>query len=202
MSVYPNLLKVQSMDAVGEIYEHTKVVNTDLITAAKKFCVEAHKGQLRKYTKDPYYLHPFVVADMASKVLTEDWQYVVALLHDVVEDTSITYQDIRDAFGHNVMEGVMWLTDDEEGNRATRKQLACERIWKAPAYIQNIKCCDILHNCESIYKYDPKFGVAFQKECMKMLIGMTKADKDLLEHVKFIVEDDRWKMEAKEKGLL
>src|SRR5690606_38890864 len=82
-------------------------------------------GQKRKYTGEPYILHPMSVAGIvATTPFATKTMIAAALLHDVVEDTTYTLKDIEDRFGKEVARLVDWLTDlstPADGNRAKRK---------------------------------------------------------------------------------
>ena len=101
-----------------------------------KFATMAHGDQKRKYTGEPYIVHPIAVSEIVKTVPHTDEMIAAALLHDVVEDTPFTIDDINDRFGNKVAELVSWLTDvsrPEDGNRKTRKSLDREHIVEAPA---------------------------------------------------------------------
>jgi len=101
---------------------------TDLIGRARQFASDAHRnvGQLRKYSGQPYEEHLRSVAEMVSAVADDPEMIAAAWLHDVVEDTPTTIEDIERAFGPGLRELVDALTDvsrPHEGNRAARKAL-------------------------------------------------------------------------------
>ena len=86
------------------------MIYTDLTKKAIKLCFEAHAGQLDK-SGLPYVLHPLHLAEQ----MDDEDSTIVALLHDVVEDTRITFDDIHPmGFGPDVIEALMCLTHDEE----------------------------------------------------------------------------------------
>ena len=100
----------------------------DIIEKARVFATAAHASaaQLRKYTMEPYIVHPREVAGIVSQHGGSDAQVAAAWLHDVVEDTGVTIEIIKAEFGEEVADLVGWLTDvsrPEQGNRATRKAI-------------------------------------------------------------------------------
>src|SRR5882672_10206982 len=110
-----------------EIFEPIPSGN-DLIAAARAFAGEAHGGinHLRKYTKDPYIVHPEEVAGIVASRPHTPEMIAAALLHDTVEDTPVTINDIRQRFGPVVAGLVDDLTDvsnPTDGNRVTRKTM-------------------------------------------------------------------------------
>lgn len=80
-------------------------MDLERIELAKALCRYAHRGQTDK-AGAPYYLHPFAVSE---KVQDEDGK-IVALLHDVIEDTGIRIDTIQDLFGPEVSEAVLSVT--------------------------------------------------------------------------------------------
>ena len=143
------------------------------------FASKAHAGQVRKYTGEPYITHPLAVAEMvADYMVGDEWTTQerdiaidCAVLHDVVEDTDVTIEDIEREFGKERAKGVWFLSDPPNfvGNRKLRKKLTRDRLKLAPAYIKLVKSFDIKHNADSIKKYDPKFYVVFEKETTELL---------------------------------
>ena len=148
-----------------------------------KFATMAHGDQKRKYTGEPYIVHPIAVSEIVKTVPHTDEMIAAALLHDVVEDTPFTIDDINDRFGNKVAELVSWLTDvsrPEDGNRKTRKSLDREHIVEAPAEAQTIKLADLIHNTASIEKHDPSFYKVYKQEKIALLDVLTKGDRSLM----------------------
>ena len=148
-----------------------------------KFATAAHGDQKRKYTNDPYIVHPIAVAEIVKTVPHTDEMIAAALLHDVVEDTPITIDDIKNKFGDKVADLVGWLTDisrPEDGNRKTRKAIDRDHSARAPAEAQTIKVADLIHNTQSIEKYDPNFWKVYKEEKIKLLSVLTEADQTLV----------------------
>jgi (p)ppGpp synthase/HD superfamily hydrolase len=147
-----------------------------------KFATKAHGDQKRKYTNDPYIVHPIAVSEIVKTVAHTDEMVAAALLHDVVEDTDVTLDQIKDKFGSKVAELVGWLTDisrPEDGNRKTRKTLDREHSAEAPADAQTIKLADLIHNTKSIAKHDPHFWKVYKQEKIALLGVLTKGDSAL-----------------------
>lgn len=142
------------------------------IAHAIHFATAAHKGQERKYSDEPYIVHPISVAKKVTNfsLSKNDMQLaiIVALLHDVVEDTDKTHEDILNNFGYSVSTGVWFLTDiygpHPELNRELRKQGEASRLVHAPDFVKLVKWCDIVDNSISIEKSDPEFYEVFNRE--------------------------------------
>jgi len=149
---------------------------------ALKFATKMHEGQVRKYTGEEYITHPVAVADIVEIYLDkkgyseEDITMAiqVALLHDTVEDTVATMEDIEEKFGAEIAKGVWFLTKTPNyvGNRKFRKELCEARLREAPEIIRILKTADMFHNSLSIEEHDPKFWNLFKEETVSLLIGM------------------------------
>ena len=157
-----------------------------LVRDAQVFAGAAHRAvkQLRKYTNEPYIVHPAEVASIVAQVpeATEE-MIAAAWLHDVVEDTGVTNDEIHLYFGADVAKLVFWLTDaskPEDGNRATRKAIDREHIAKAPAEAQTIKLADLISNTKSIVAHDEKFAKIYLEEKRLLLDVMTKGNAALM----------------------
>jgi GTP diphosphokinase / guanosine-3',5'-bis(diphosphate) 3'-diphosphatase len=89
----------QLLNLCHENLDHT---DDDLITRAFKLCYVSHKGESRA-SGDPFYQHPVEVAKIVASDLTiDDESVAAALLHDTVEDTTVTLGDIQKLFGETV----------------------------------------------------------------------------------------------------
>lgn len=163
---------------------------------------DAHKEQKRKYTNAPYADHLAEVAGIVATVTDFDsigaeCLIATAWLHDIVEDCGFTtallwnalsQEGIPAAHIDQVVRGVHWLSDLEKGNRETRKLLSRERLAKAPAWVQTIKCADLISNTGSIVQFDPKFAKTYLEEKRLLLEVMTRADRRLWDIANEIIE--------------
>lgn len=154
-----------------------------LIQKADTFALAAHSavGQLRKYTFDPYIVHPRHVANIIREHVKDYSPAMIAaaLLHDVLEDTQVTEPLLRDQFGDDVVDLVAWLTNvskPSDGNRKKRKELDKLNLSKAPADAQTIKLADLISNTSSIVQYDKKFAKVYIPEKKELLTVLTKGD--------------------------
>lgn len=151
---------------------------------AMMFAREAHKDQRRKYTNNPYIDHLAEVAGIVATVASEFMvppgiMVATAWLHDCVEDTGVTLQQIEDEFGLQVAIGVSGLSDLETGNRAERKAASRARLAACSGWIQTIKCADLISNTSSIVMHDPKFAATYLEEKRLLLAVLDKADRGL-----------------------
>lgn len=159
----------------------------DIIELAALFA-EKHHGQIhqvRKYTGEPYINHPMAVAALVDAVGGTDEMIAAALLHDTVEDTYATIDNIRLLFGDTVAEYVEWLTDiskPSDGNRAIRKKIDRDHIVNAPSEVKTIKLADLIHNTASIVEHDPKFAKIYLAEKRLLLEVLRDGNIELWEH--------------------
>ena len=164
----------------------------ELVEKARVFATAAHASaaQLRKYTNEPYIVHPREVARIVGTVTHSYEMLAAAWLHDVVEDTGVTIEIIRAEFGDDVATLVGWLTDvsrPEQGNRATRKAIDRAHTAMAPADAQTIKLADLISNCTSIVEHDATFAKTYLEEKRLLLEVLTKGDRELWKHANEIV---------------
>lgn len=143
---------------------------SDLVAKARLFAIAAHEacGQTRKYTGEPYWLHPENVSRIVSQVRDRSEAMVCAAwLHDVLEDTQVRPVVIQTEFGTEVLALVRWLTDaskPEDGNRATRKAIDRQHIAGAPRDAKTIKLADLLDNSATICDRAPGFAKIYLAE--------------------------------------
>lgn len=153
-------------------FERTK------IQLAHEFARLQHTGQVRKYTGESYITHPIAVTELVSQFVQDEDVLCAALLHDVVEDTPTTIEEIEEKFGPEIACYVWYLTKPPSfvGNRDERKQLDRDRLQQAPKLARLIKVFDLWHNAGSIQEHDPKFWVTFKQEALLLLDSMMAYD--------------------------
>lgn len=95
-----------------------------LLDHAIAYATNAHAGQFRKSTKIPYILHPLEAATIVGTMTTDDEVIAGAVLHDVVEDTATTVEEVKKLFGVRV---AMLVASESEDKR---ENLAAESTWK------------------------------------------------------------------------
>ncbi len=112
------------------------MIYTKMTISAMKIAYNAHLGQL-DYNDVPYIFHPYHLAEQ----MDDEISCTVALLHDVVEDTSLTFADLEQIFPKQVVEIVMLLTHDEKVD-----YFDYIRKIKTNAIATKVKLADIEHN--------------------------------------------------------
>lgn len=139
-----------------------------MIVFTKQAMIESefqHFEQKRKYTGEPYFVH---LQNVANKV--KEWGYpelqAIAYLHDIVEDTHVTIEQIEKAFNKEIATNVWFLTDVPliAGNRKTRNHLNNMRLSQAPESALIVKCADMIDNMKDIVEHDKKFAKVYLDE--------------------------------------
>jgi (p)ppGpp synthase/HD superfamily hydrolase len=151
---------------------------------AREFATRAHASidQRRKYTNEPYIVHPVAVAEIVRSVPHTVEMIAAAYLHDVVEDTPATIAEIENEFGRSVAELVGWLTDvsvPSDGNRAARKAKDLAHTAAAPAQAKTIKLADLIDNTRTIERHDPGFWRVYRVEKIRLLEVLKEGDATL-----------------------
>ncbi len=163
------------------------------IYAAYVFANKAHEDQVRKYTNEPYINHCTEIVNILLENKIDNTPMIIgAYLHDVVEDTEYTLEDIREIFGDyitNIVKGLTDTTTLKDGNRIIRKQIERERLAKLDYEIQTIKIADLISNARSILQHDKKFAKVFMEEVKLLLEVLIKADNRLIIILKDIVDE-------------
>jgi (p)ppGpp synthase/HD superfamily hydrolase len=167
--------------------------NEKLINDALMLAIKAHGQQRRKYTGELYVTHPIAVSKIVETVDHTPEMIAAALLHDVVEDTYVTMDELCDMFGPKVGMYVHYCTNVSEkadGNRSFRKKMDADHFAFGPAESQTIKVADLIHNSISIIEYDQKFfHRAYKHEKKYMLEVLTKADPILVDQAQTILSE-------------
>lgn len=147
LSNYNELL--ETMKNFGGTY------NTELIKKAYEWCVKAHEGQKRRSSED-YYIHPFNVSKIIVSLGLDSESIAASLLHDVVEDTECTIEDIKKEFGEEVALLVDGVTKIGRLNFSSKEQQQAESLRKMLIAMGKdirviiIKLADRLHNMRTL----------------------------------------------------
>lgn len=145
------------------------------------FAADKHANQKRKYSEEPYITHPEFVTCLLSRYTYDSALLKAALLHDVVEDTDATIEDVRDLFGDRVAGLVEELTVNTESKKALgKKQYMSIHFNSISSDALLIKLVDRLHNVISLLNGNiPKdFIEWYWKETVYILDNI---DRDLNE---------------------
>jgi len=157
---------------------------SDLVERARRYATEAHQriNQRRKYSNEPYHVHLHAVAKLIEGVSGDAEMVAAAWLHDTVEDTQATLDDIEAEFGVAVAELVEELTDISrpgDGNRAVRKAIDRQHLAQASARAKTVKLADLIDNCKDITRHDPGFAQVYLAEMDDLLDVLQDGDTQL-----------------------
>jgi guanosine-3',5'-bis(diphosphate) 3'-pyrophosphohydrolase len=132
---------------------------TDLILRAVAFAAHKHRDQRRKDSDaSPYINHPIQLA----KVLWEEGQVrdpeviAAALLHDTLEDTETTWQELRGEFGEEIADVVLEVTDTKWLKKEVRKRLQVARARHSSDKAKLVKLADKICNLRDVAAHPPK----------------------------------------------
>lgn len=114
------------------------MIYTPLTNKAMKIAYDAHHGQIDK-SGQPYIFHPYHLAEQMNDEIT----VCVALLHDVMEDTDITYETLAKEFPQEVMDALLLLT-----HKSGTDYFEYVRAIKENPYAKAVKLADIAHNSD------------------------------------------------------
>lgn len=153
-----------------------------MFAKADAYAEKAHTGQTRA-NGEPYIIHPRQVAALVATVPHTAEMLAAALLHDVVEDTQATIEDIEREFGPTVavLVGQVTITSHlSDGNRQTRKALDRARLATASPEAKTIKLADIISNVsDSRYLLPASFARKYLAEKEQDLEVLTEGDTTL-----------------------
>ena len=130
----------------------------DIVEKAIIFAVNAHSGQLRKGKDRPYIIHPITACEIACSITSDREVVAAAVLHDCVEDTPVTAEDIRREFGERV-EGLVASDSEDKMEHIPaseswkiRKQATLDLLNSATRDEQIICLADKLANIRELYR--------------------------------------------------
>lgn len=121
-------------------------MRTRLLNEAIEFAIEKHAGQLRKGTARPYITHPLEVVQILETMGVDEVLLMAGVLHDTLEDTDATEEEVRALFGEDVAELVCGHTEDKSKSWKERKQHAIEEVQLADFSMKMLVLADKLSN--------------------------------------------------------
>jgi GTP diphosphokinase / guanosine-3',5'-bis(diphosphate) 3'-diphosphatase len=162
----------------------------EIIRKAWQFCLEHHKGQLRA-SGEPYVLHPLEVAMVLAEMKLDSTAIAAGLLHDAVEDTPVTTEDITAKFGEQVAHIVEGVTKIDKIQFANREDRQAENVRKmllamvSDVRVVLIKLADRLHNMRTLEHLSPEKQQSISRETLDIYaplahrLGMGKVRGEL-----------------------
>ena len=164
--------------------------NLSKFIEAASFAAKKHQKQKRKGADgEPYINHPLEVANLLANVgKVEDYDVLIAaLLHDTIEDTGTTKEEIAGMFGENVSEMVLEVTDDKSLPKPARKQLQIEHAPHLSPGAKLIKLGDKISNITDVMNNPPHdWSLERKREYVewseKVVAGLRGANENLEKH--------------------
>lgn len=136
-----------------------RIKDLNLIFKAILFAIDKHEGQIRKDAeRSPYITHPLLVAQTLLEIsdVQDPPTLIAAILHDTLEDTKTTEVEIREAFGEEIVQIVLEVTDDKSLEKMARKRLQVVHAPSISDKAKVIKLSDKLVNCRDILNSPPE----------------------------------------------
>src|SRR5690242_15319059 len=160
-------------ELIADVSAYNPDVDRDLITRAFRFAAEAHEGQQRRSGED-FVLHPWGAAKICAQLQLDDETIAAALLHDVVEDTDVSLDDVRAEFGDEIAKLVEGVTKLTRVHFQSREQAEAENYRKLIVAMAEdvrvilIKLGDRLHNLREIEYLGKQKQVQKAKETLEV----------------------------------
>lgn len=165
----------------------------DIVQEALTFATNAHEGQTRKYSGEPYVVHPIqVMTILKDNGIEDEEMFAAALLHDVLEDTVKTEEDIFRAVRNQavvlMVRGLSDVSAPSDGNRKARKAIDREHTAKQSPRTKTIKIADCLSNGWDIFEHDRNFAKVYFKEMELLLPFLKEGDNTLWDQLSDLIE--------------
>jgi len=188
---------MRQYELVERVAAYNPNVDEDLLNRAYVFAMQKHGSQMRA-SGDPYFSHPLEVAAILTDLRLDDASIAVALLHDTIEDTSTTRDEIDQLFGPGIAKLVDGLTKLHKLELVTREEQQAENLRKLLLAVADdirvllVKLADRLHNMRTIDHMAPDKAKRIAEETMDIYaplagrMGMQKI-RDELEDCSFKV---------------
>ena len=151
-------------DLIAYIHTYNPSVNADVVARAYDMCKQSHKGQ-KRHSGEAYYGHPVAVAGILANLRMDTYSICTALLHDVLEDTDMSEDEMRAEFGDIIKDLVVGVTKlgklELSSTQLTREAQQAENFQKFVLAMSKdirvliVKLCDRLHNMRTL-EHHPK----------------------------------------------
>ncbi|HEX3154460.1 MAG TPA: HD domain-containing protein, partial [Candidatus Angelobacter sp.] len=149
------LLTARFQQLLAKVAENRPTDDLETIRKAYEFSLKHHQGQTRA-SGEPYLIHPLEVSLVLADMKLDSTAISAGLLHDAIEDTPVTHEDIRREFGDQVVHIVEGVTKIDKINLASREERQAENVRKMVLAMVDdirvvlIKLADRLHNMRTL----------------------------------------------------
>jgi GTP pyrophosphokinase len=153
--VAPKLLNAKFEQLLGKVAENRPQDDLEIIRKAFDFSLVHHQGQVRA-SGEPYLIHPLEVSLVLADMKLDSTAIAAGLLHDAIEDTPVTHEDVRREFGDQVVHIVEGVTKIDKIDLASREERQAENVRKMVLAMVDdirvvlIKLADRLHNMRTL----------------------------------------------------
>ena len=150
---------VRQYELVEKLKRYDLHTDEDLVNKAYVFCMKVHGQQLRA-SGDPYFYHPLEVANILADMRLDHYSIITALLHDTIEDTLTTYEEIESLFGIEIaklVDGVTKLSQLELQSASSPQAENFRKLFLAMSNdirVLLVKLADRVHNMRTLYFID------------------------------------------------
>ncbi|HEX7666577.1 MAG TPA: bifunctional (p)ppGpp synthetase/guanosine-3',5'-bis(diphosphate) 3'-pyrophosphohydrolase [Polyangiaceae bacterium] len=164
---------LQAEDLIQRVQSYQPMVDSHLIQKAYAYSFQAHSGQKRK-SGDPYFIHPARVAGIITELKLDAASVCAGLLHDVVEDTLASINDIEREFGKEIAELVDGVTKLSKINFTSKEDRQAENFRKMVVAMARdirvllVKLCDRVDNMRSLQFMKPEAQERISRETMEI----------------------------------
>src|SRR5437016_2999757 len=154
-TVPPRLLTAKFEQLLAKVAENRPHDDPEIIRKAYEFSLKHHEGQTRA-SGEPYLIHPLEVAIVLADMKLDSSAIAAGLLHDAIEDTDVTHEDIRREFSDPVAHSVKGVTKIDKIEFASREERQAENVRKMVLAMVDdirvvlIKLADRLHNVRNL----------------------------------------------------
>lgn len=193
------------------------------------FAKQKHSKQKRKVVSWPYIVHPYEVSQLLIENNASQPAIIAGVLHDTVEDTNTTIEEITENFGYEIAYLVDMVSEDKSLGYDERKQKQVERIQGAGKDVKMIKCADLCSNLRSlllaskvdknVWNYFSSSKENIANNCKDMIeaispcVKQTEVFKQVLKYYEsifgekikeknIVIDDDNLGLKSKPKNLL
>jgi GTP diphosphokinase / guanosine-3',5'-bis(diphosphate) 3'-diphosphatase len=162
---------MRQYELVERVTAYDPDADEDLLNRAYVYAMKAH-GNQKRASGEAYFNHPLEVAAILADMKLDDATIVAALLHDTIEDTKATPQEIEERFGHEIASLVDGLTKIKQLDRVTREATQAENLRKLLLAMSKdvrvllVKLADRLHNMRTLGAVSPEKRLRIAEETM------------------------------------